>query len=163
MNRKHLIQQFAKGINQRFSDYSGDPSRLLKLQNARLSKRGATLEVSRIKGYVIKNTIDALDIDKLLDIVVGPNDDIFLVYETSIAQNYRVTILDTTNLTQFTAPSVLENFDLATTNEPGKLSRLGETIYISGSNEMINYISGSYYLNQTVPNYPIFVSSGAIA
>lgn len=48
---KKVTQTFTKGINKRFDRSQSAPDRFDTLQNARIFKRGDTLDVSRIQGY----------------------------------------------------------------------------------------------------------------
>jgi hypothetical protein len=48
---KKVTQTFTKGINQRIDRSGSSPDRFQTLQNARIFKRGDSLDVARIEGY----------------------------------------------------------------------------------------------------------------
>ncbi|MFP8488749.1 hypothetical protein ACKGJO_06565 [Gracilimonas sp. Q87] len=151
MSRELNYQEFKKGVNQRFNDYEGDPTRFKKLQNARISERGNTFDVSRIKGYITRSGT-ALDMsEKVYDMIIGPNDDLFVLYRHS-TQNVAKLVVFNTATNPFTVVNTFTIHDM--TNDFADLTRKTNTVYISGSTLMVNRIENEYYLNDVVPEIP---------
>lgn len=125
--RRHNIQQFEKGINQRVNIEKGDATRLHKLQNARLQGRGNTLSVVRLKGYdVVIDLPD--DVVQVFDVVYGPNNDL-VVFSELAGDNLRVSVYNETF-------ELVDEWAFDGDVEYGQLLRKDDTILISPVNKI---------------------------
>ena len=93
-NFRETIQQFLKGIDSRIPSERVGPDRPIKLQNARLFKRGETGFITRIKGFVRMLRPFASDYQQSQDMmpVTGKTD------TSAYLKGYRVSFVETLSI-----------------------------------------------------------------
>jgi hypothetical protein len=140
VSQRTHTQTFTEGINQRLS-----PERtrgFVRLQNARLSAIGNTAEVKRIQGYESLQT--GLTSGTLLDSVVF-GDYVILLFANGI--NHVIEVRHLTN----SGSLVGSVFTFSHDGDEASLVLSNNTIFVAQANKMLNYLGGTFYLNNIRP------------
>jgi len=154
--------RFQKGINERIDPYKAEPNRIFGLKNARISDRGNTMSVARIEGFLEKDILNDIDISRIFDITFSSNQDM-MVYYIKTDGTTKIKIFDVTD--RYDDPLLITTFDLGVNPglDNGEMLLQHTTIFISPFNKMINFISGEYFFNDFVPDYPRIQAGEPIA
>ncbi len=145
---RQIQQKFIRGINRRFNVANqDDPTRLYRLENARLQKRGETGQVARIKGFeeltntpVITGTVyDSVFYDNLLIVLSHPGATDAVIHIFNVDTN--------TLITTFNFPEEDTGY--------GELTLLEDTIFITPYNKMLNLYNGTWRMNDFKSTTPL--------
>lgn len=158
--RNVVAQTFTKGINARIPlDRFDDPSRLYRIQNARLTARGDTYYVRRMEGAV---PIGEGYYPVCLDVLNFRNYTIVLYKNQIGSENHYVDIVN--NEKPEEAPITLPfAYRGESTRDVGKLLVIEDTILIAPHNKQLNFIDGVWRLNDFVSTTPTLDISPQIA
>lgn len=113
---------------------------------------------SKVKSVLMGEATDSKLATVEFQLDVGDNDDIRIEVDgASSGADVSATVEEYED--GYSKPQLIKDFSLGNIDlQKGELEKQGGYVYLTGVNKMISYISGSYYLNDTISEYPNILS-----
>jgi len=155
----NIEYDFTKGINRRSPVEFARPNELYTAQNARINARGDMGYVNRKKGYTPYAYSQGTDpvYDYKYDMIEYQNFVILFWADRNDTSGSDVATHLTIKSVDNASPFLLDKSWYAPLQVFGKLTLQENTIYVSPFNKQLNYIGGSWLLNDFISVTPSFV------